>query len=280
MQPEPGTPDGEDSAPWPDPAAATSSHAVRGRPWWPVGLTVAALVLGLCGLAGSTAGVVNQILPRRFSAGQQRQIMVWEMLRRWRTMPAGKIFPAVVSYQLSGSALNADSELALTAHRLGIARQASCAAATEPAAGRVLDRLGCGAVVRATYLDSTSSMIVTVGVAVLPGSVQASTAVRRLSAAGAGPDRLLPGLLPATFPGTLASRFGDGQRQLNWDVSVGPYLIMSTVGYADGRPRVGLLTDAYADQEMTSLAHGTANVIRGPLGAAAKVPICPGAPEC
>jgi hypothetical protein len=239
---------------------------------------VAALVLGLCGLAGSAAGVVTQILPRSFSASQQRQIMTWEMSRRWRTMPAGKIFPAAVTYRLSGFALNG-SELALTAHRLGIARQASCAAATDSAAGQVLHRLGCSALLRATYADSTSSMIVTVGVAVLPGSAQAGAAVRDLSA-GQGPGQLSPGLRPAAFTGTLAARFGTGQRQLNWDISVGPYLIMSTVGYADGRPRVPVSSDAYADQEMTSLAHGTANLIRAPLGAPVKVPVCPGAPEC
>lgn len=280
MQPEPETPDGDDSSPWPDPAAVPSSHAPRGRSWWPLGLTVAALVLGLSGLAGSAAGVVTQLLPRRFSAAEQRQIVAWEMSRRWRTMPAGKIFPAAVTYHLSRFALNAASELPLTAHRLGIARQEGCAAATDPTAARVLDQLGCSTVLRATYADSTSSMIVTVGVAVLPGSTKASAAVRDLSAAAGDPGRLLPGVRAAAFPGTLAGRFGDGQRQLNWDVSVGPYLIMSTVGYADGRPRVRVSSDSYADQEMSSLAHGTADVIRAPLGAQPRVPTCPGAPEC
>jgi hypothetical protein len=279
MQPEPESPDGADSSRWAGAAAAPSSHASAGRTRWRLGLIAAALILGLCGLAASTAGVVSQILPRRFSPAQQRQIMAWEMSRRWRTRPAGKIFPAAVSYQLPGVALNSGSNLPLIARRLGIARQAACAAATDPAAARVLGRLGCSAVLRATYADSTSSIVVTVGVAVLPGSAQARAAVRELSAA-TGAGQLLPGLRPAAFPGTLAAGFGDRQRQLNADVSAGPYLIMSAAGYADGRPRVRVSTDAYAEQEMSSLAHGTADVVRAPLGAAPPVPACPGAPGC
>jgi hypothetical protein len=281
MQPEPDSPDGDDSSPSADAAAAPSSRAFPGRASWRLGFTVAALVLGLCGLAGTAAGVVTQILPRTFTAAQQRQIMAWEMARRWRTTPAGKMFPADASYQLSGFTLNAASELLLTAHRLGIARQASCTAATDPAAGRVLGRLGCKAVLRATYADSTGSMIVTVGVAVLPGGATARAAVRDLAVAGAGlAGKLPPGLRPAAFAGTLAARFGDRQRQLNWDVSAGPYLVMSTVGFADGRPRVRVASDGYADQEMSSLAHGVADVVIAPLGAAPPVPLCPRAPGC
>jgi hypothetical protein len=278
MQPEP--PDGDDSAPPDHAAPAPLSHSSRGRTRWHLGLTVAVLILGLCGLAASASGVVTQILPRTFSAAQQHQITAWEMSRRWRTMPAGKIFPAAVAYQLSGLSLSATGELALTAHRLGIAPQARCAAAMDPTAARILDRLGCGAVLRATYADSTSSMIVTVGVVVLPGSGQASAAVHDLAAAGGRSAALRPGLRPAAFAGTLAAGFGDGQRQLDSAVSVGPYLIMSTAGFADDRPLVGVSSDSYADQEMTSLARGAADTIRGPLGAPPPAPVCPGAPEC
>jgi hypothetical protein len=281
MQPEPELPGGEDGSPSADAAAALSPHAAAGRARMRLGLTVAALVLGLCGLAGTAAGVVTQVLPRTFTAAQQRQIMAWELARRWRIMPAAKIFPADASYQLSGFALNAASELPLTAHRLGIARQGACAAVTDAAAGPVLNRLGCTAVLRATYADSTSSMIVTVGVAVLPGGAAARDAVRELAAARRGRGGvLLPGLRPAALPGTLAARFGNRQRQLNWNVSAGPYLVMSTVGFADGRPRVRVASDAYADQEMSSLAHGVAEVVRAPLGAPPPVPVCPGAPGC
>jgi hypothetical protein len=55
---------------------------------------------------------------------------------------------------------------------------------------------------------------------------------------------------------------------------------MSTVGYADGRPRVRVASDAYADQEMSSLVRGVAEVIRAPLGAPPLAPRCPGTPGC
>jgi len=56
-----------------------------------------ALVVGTAGLAASAAGVSARLLPRRFTAQQQQQIVAWEMARRWRTMPAGKIFPSPTS---------------------------------------------------------------------------------------------------------------------------------------------------------------------------------------
>ena len=103
----------------------------------------------------------------KFSAEQQRQITDWEVGKRWRTMPAGTIFPASRAATRAPSALSDDPALQLTADRIGIASQASCAAATDPAAvGAVLDRDGCEAMLRATYVDGTDSYVITVGVAV------------------------------------------------------------------------------------------------------------------
>src|SRR5208282_956353 len=55
---------------------------------------LAALVLGVAGFAISMAGVAIWLLPRQFTAGQQRQIMAWEVSGRWQTLTAGQIFPA------------------------------------------------------------------------------------------------------------------------------------------------------------------------------------------
>jgi hypothetical protein len=70
------------------------------------------------------------------------------------------------------------------------------------------------------------------------------------------------------------------QRQLSWVVAAGPYLVMATVGYADGRPRVTVKSDVYVSQEMMSIAHGVAVGIAAPLGATPPVPTCPGVPAC
>jgi len=184
--------------------------------------------------------------------------------------------PGYRGYQLPGYSLSSGTGLALTAQRIGIARQATCNAATDPAAARVLDRQGCQAVLRATYVDSTGSLVVTVGVAVLPSAAAAGTVAATLPHSG----RPGAGVRAVAFSQTLASSFGGRQRQLSWVVSDGPYLIMSVAGYADGRPRVPLSSDSYAAQEMTSAADGVAEAVAMPLGALPTAPRCPGAPGC
>lgn len=246
------------------------------RSGWRRGLTVTALVLGTAGLAASAAGVSAQLLPRKFTAAQQQEIMAWETAGRWRTMPVGQIFPAAIPYQLPGYAVDAGTQLSLTAHLVGIARQASCQAASDPAAAVVLSADRCAAVIRATYADQTDSMLVTVGVAVMPGSTAARVVAGRLSAGG----QLHPGVRTVPFRDTLAQAFGDQQRQLSWAISAGPYVIMSAAGYADGRPREQVSSDPYASQEMTSFATGIASAVGGRLAAPPQAPRCPGAPGC
>jgi hypothetical protein len=141
---------------------------------------ILALILGLAGFAVSAIGVVIQLLPRHFTVSQQRQIEAWEVMRRWQTMPAGQIFPASVSYHLSPQTLQDVAPLALDAFRVSIAPQESdCAkAVTSAAAGAVLRRDGCEAVLRATYVDATRSYVMTVGVAVLPNDAAAARPAR------------------------------------------------------------------------------------------------------
>jgi hypothetical protein len=262
----------------PEPAGndANATPADRGRGGWRFGATLTALFVGTAGLAGSAAGVSSALLPRTFTASQQQQIVGWEMARRWRTLTAAEIFPAAVAYQLPSGALGGSSNMSLEAYRVGITRQTSCSAASDPAAARVLTADRCTALLRATYADETDSMLVTIGVAVMPGASAARSAANKLS--GDPPPE--PGVTAAAFRSTLARGFRDRQRQLSLAVSSGPYLIMSSAGYADGRPRIQLSSDPYADQEMTSFAAGVADAVGGPLGAAPPPPRCPGAPGC
>jgi hypothetical protein len=273
--PPAGPPGLEAGPPAPSPRLAVPPGAAsHGR--WRFGLTLAALVLGLAGLAASVAGIAAQILPRRFSAAEQQQIMAWESARRWRATPAGKIFPASVDYQLPTFALSYTGELPLTAHRVGIARQASCAAAAEAAAAAVLDRNGCATMLRATYIDATGSLVVTIGVAVMPGATAADASIRALLT----PHGLRSGVRPLAFRDTLTAGFGGAQQQFSGAIGRGPYLIMSAAGYSDDRPRVAGSADAYEDEEMTSLANGVADAVGAPLGALPPLPRCPGAPGC
>ena len=237
-----------------------------------------ALVLGLIGLVVSIFGVATQVLPRRFTAGQQREIVDWELGRNWRVLPAGTIFPASVGYPPT-AVLDDGTPLTLTAGRIGIARQATCQAATDPAAAAVLVRNGCSAVLRATYTDETKSYVVTVGVAVLPSSARAATVVTELGHA-ADVGGIAPGVRTLLIKNTAAGWFTDSRRQLSDSISAGPYVALYTVGYADSRPREPVSEDNYADSEMSSVGQGVAHAVLAAVAPAVPTPHCPGTPGC
>ena len=95
-----------------------------------VALAITAVIAGLIGLAASVSGLVIGVMPRHFSAAEQQRIMSWEVGKRWRAWPAGKIFPATITYRVPAGVLASKTGLGLSARRVGIASQAPCAAAT------------------------------------------------------------------------------------------------------------------------------------------------------
>jgi hypothetical protein len=248
-------------------------------------LAVACALVGLCGTVAAGLGIANQLMARRFNDAQRQRIEAWEVAQRWRVTPKTSLFPSRVGYQLVGEQIGMPGALDLTARRLAIARQVSCASAAGagPTVVTLLDRDGCQAVLRATYTDSTSSMVLTVGVAVLRSEPSAISAAHFLTggvaaAPGAVSRHLL--LRPVPVPDTPAAAFGIKQRQLAWVVGAGSYLVMATAGFADGRPKVPVASDSYEYLEMTSLARGIAADIAGPLGARPPTPRCPGGAGC
>src|SRR5215471_13527217 len=104
------------------------------------------LLAALAGLVVSAGAGAIQFLPRHFSAAQRNQIMAWEVGKRWRSWPAGRIFSSAIGYELPGSAFGGGPSLPLETQRVGIARQASCRDATARRAGRLLVMRGCMAV--------------------------------------------------------------------------------------------------------------------------------------
>lgn len=236
------------------------------------------LVLGVVGLLGSAAGVASQVLPRKFTAHQRQQITDWEFGKRWRALPAGAIFPVSASYPAS-AALDDDHGLSLAARRVGVADQASCAAAADPVAAAALDRNGCVAMLRATYVDGTESYVVSVGAAVLPSTSQAAAAALAISSAGDA-DGLGPAVRPVAFADTPAADFTGSRRQLSGVVSAGTYVVLYAVGYADSRPREPVAGDSYTDAEMTSAGAGVARAVLSALAAPVPPPSCPGTPGC
>ncbi len=255
---------------------------------WSRAAAVVALILGLAGFAVAAFGIATRLLPRHFTASEQRQIQAWEVMRRWQAVPAGQIFPASISYQLPATVLQDTVPLNLHALRVGIAPQESdCAkAVTSASAAAALRRNGCEAVLRATYVDATRSFVMTVGVAVLPNVTAATSAdsglvtprlavARQASAQG----RLPAGVLVVRFRGAGARRY-DYNRQISNSFTAGPYLVMYAAGYSDGRPPVPVVQDMYSDAEMTSMAKGVAHSVARTLTTSPAPPHCPGAPGC
>jgi hypothetical protein len=246
-----------------------------------------ALALGLAGFAISMTAVAIQLLPRHFTAAQQRQIESWEIASRWQTMPAGQIFPASIGYQLPAQVLQDASPLNLDALRVSIARQSGCTTgAITAAAAAVLRRDGCEVVLRATYVDATRSYVTTVGVAVLPSAAAAAAASAELTAPPLAvaqrvgdPSQPAAGVQAVRFRGAAAALY-DYSRQISASFPDGPYLVMYAAGYADNRPHVQVASDRYSDDELTDLAQGVAQSVASRLAAPPAPPHCPGAPGC
>jgi hypothetical protein len=242
-----------------------------------IAIATIALVLGLIGLVVSLIGVATQLMPRTFTAGQQRQITDWEYGRTWRTLSAGQIFPASITYQ-APEQLD-DSPPVLTARRIGVARQSGCRAATDDAAAAVLSGDGCSAMLRATYTDGTDSYVVTVGVAVLPSTAKAVEANDELNDATKAAG-ILPGVHALAFKNSPAAWFTNPRRQLTGSYRAGTYVALYAVGYADSRPREPVSNDRYAHGEMASVGAGVAQAVLSEVGASVKAPHCPGTPGC
>jgi len=233
------------------------------------------LIAGLAGLAASAVGIAHQLLPRRFTTAQRRAITAWEVERRWRALPAGTIFPAAVPYTLPADQLYATSNLILNARRLGISGATRCASAVSGAAVRVLSDHGCTAALRATYADSSDSLVATITVTVMPSESAARTVIKNL--AGGGTGHIVVRSL--RIAGTPAAKFGDADRQLSRTGYVGPYLILATAGFTDARHHIGI-ADRYLNMEMLSLVTGLMHTASSTLGGAPPPPSCPGAPGC
>jgi len=264
----------------PVPGAGHRAHAAPGRGaggrWWLRLLLLLGLFAGAAGLVLSVIGVVVQLVPRSFTSAQRDQIVSWEIGKRWREWPAGQIFPSAITYSLPARTFGGAQALSLTAQRVGIAPQATCRAAAERTAAGVLAQHGCLTVLRATYEDATQTLAVTVGVAVLPAM---SAAQKSAAALGTGSGSR-SGIKAVSFRRTVTAHFGDRSQKLWWDRAAGPYLVLATVGYADGRPWIARGDDTYTQGELLGLAYGAGQRIAAALGAAPPTPSCPGNPAC
>jgi hypothetical protein len=210
---------------------------------------------------GLTVSVVGGRALWRELAGQPTPAQLAQTARanmaaRWSRLTGGQIFPATVGY-LTPAGTKA------TAHRVGIAPWAPCAAAMNPLAAGALRRHGCIAVLRATYTDASGTLLVTAGIAVLP-SVSAARAAMQASGAGGSSAQVRP----VAFPGTVAGLFGGTRRNIFAVEQAGPTFVLAAMGSANGE------YDPAAGVNPALLNLGTA-IIRTLAGRVSRTGPCP-----
>ncbi|MFF5263206.1 hypothetical protein ACFY4C_30110 [Actinomadura viridis] len=193
-------------------------------------------VLGLAALAGGAVPIAVD-LTRKPTAAEVRAAEVKELGDRWRILTAGEIFPERVEVRARDRFMKEMDPPALTAVRAGIAPEASCAAAFDAGLARVLAKHGCRTALRATYLDGSGTLAVTVGIAVMPDARRASQAEADFgSTLGVSGGKERYGVRAVPVPGTAAAAFGDQRRRSLWfDTNGTPYLFFRSSGWLTDR---------------------------------------------
>ena len=194
------------------------------RRWRP--LIIISVAGAVCCIAVSVAAATKGYaeLTRKPTATEIHKAAAAEVARRWMAWPAGKIFPGMLSYQ-------AGPGVTETVRRVGIGSAVGCAAAVGPSLTRLLTQHGCRAVLRASYTDGLQGVVYTIGVAAFPGA----TSAEATEASMPSPLRPAAGLRALAFQGTAAALFTDQARQAATAAQSGPYVVLTTAGYADGR---------------------------------------------
>lgn len=220
----------------------------RRRPVILATVFAAACCLTVAIVAGTAA---RAELARKPTAGDLSAAAAAAVADRWRSWPAGRIFPADLGY--STGLLTQE-----TARRVGIAPGTACRGGVDPALGRLAAREGCQAALRSTYVDQLEGVVYTVGVLAFPGGPRARAFVR-----GIPRDRsAVIGVRALAFPGTASAAFNDAARQASTVRRQGAYVVLTAAGYADGRPAAA--TMQHRDSVFAPAAQLAAEIL-GPL---------------
>lgn len=235
---------------------AAPRRALAGR------MTLAACVAaatGCCLVAAVLAGTHSRAQHRPPTAAERSAAAALAVAQRWRTWPAGRIFPARLGYATQVGTRE-------TARRAGIAAGSACAAAMDAALARQAALDGCRAALRATYADELQGVVYTTGILVFARPSRAAAFMRAVASylrgRGSGPGtgsgggalagrrRRDPGdfsvvmteksprygLRAHLVAGTAAARFGSAARQVMTGRRRDVYVVLTVAGYADGRP--------------------------------------------
>ncbi|GHK04770.1 hypothetical protein ACWEWI_38220 [Streptomyces sp. NPDC003753] len=153
----------------------------------------------------------------------------------WRNETAENLFPATVG-DASGYGKVSDKKAAQW-NRMGISQDTSCAEGLSGETKERAEKLGCKAVLRATYVDLSGEMVATVAIIVLPPGTAAQEMGEYLHDQESEdvPDAAV---VPLKVPGTLAAKWQANRRNGMGGTGLGdnsPYAIAVTTGAVDGR---------------------------------------------
>jgi hypothetical protein len=150
----------------------------------------------------------------------------------WHSVPVDELFPRTVHGKGAGPG---GADRAWT--RIAVAPDSTCEDAFDPLLAKALSPAGCHRLLRATYVDATTSSVTTVGLVITKADAAGMRALReRFTEEGLGErGDLMP--RPYAAKGTESADFGDSQRA-SWVVRVltdVPAVVYAVTGFADGR---------------------------------------------
>lgn len=219
------------------------------------------LVVAATNVLLGALGLLQETRSRPLTEAERAAYVKDDVARRWHILPAESVFPESLGY----TALGRSREYA---HRVGIAPESSCRGGLDSPVAATLDEYGCRTLLRATYVDQSASYAITIGVAVLKDEDARLEAAARLPV----DDRV--GVRPVSFPRTVTQSFGAAQRQRSGWIGAGPYIILSTAGYTDGRTRDAVGPEEILHSELWPTAQAIAGHIARVLSEPPDVPRC------
>lgn len=207
------------------PSAGTGHHRARSRK---VAAAVS-LVLGLGLLVGAAAGSWLGDSPDATPSAADTYA---KTRAAWHSVPVDDLFPRTLRGKGAGPG-GADRLWT----RVAVAPDSSCGGGFDPLLTKALSPVGCERLLRATYTDSTSTSVTTVGLLITAADTAGMKALRQRFADDNLDERtdLMP--RPYAAKGTAAARFGDDQRA-SWRIRIltdAPAVLYAVSGFADGR---------------------------------------------
>lgn len=238
----PPMPPGPPPGPWTQPApqglpgdTGTPGMAPGGGPAGPprkmtTGRKVLCTALCVFGVLGLLAG--GALVAHTFSnANQNVSNRTGYGPVMWRNEPAERLFPKTLTTMVDAQTSATDRRHAEW-NRVGISQKTGCREGLSGRLAAEAKKLGCKAVLRATYVDPTGNVVATIAYVVL----------RDLESPGEEMDKVFesgkPGVKAFAVPRTIAADWADRNRNgssgTRSNDQYAPFTVAATVGAVDG----------------------------------------------